>query len=299
MWNHLFQFQTDQDSGGISEATVVPANGSPVLQALVRATNSNPFFKPDFSGTFKPSDIFWRIRTQDIGPARKAGGGTLLLDAVDQINFGRRAFSYIPGQRRVKLAPDLSYDTPTPYTGGSSTMDDAMGGFMGALDRFEFTLVGRKEMYIPYNMFALSDRKSCPMEKLTATKNFPNPECVRFELHRVWHVKAKLKAGFRHIYKTREFFWDEDAPAAGMAFAYDATGALYRATWSISFPYYEAPGGVGGMFGNAQLGSDVITGNWYVIGGGNCREKNCGWTVTPAKGETFWSPEAMASEGIR
>ena len=68
--------------------------------------------------------------------------------------------STFPGQRRVKLAPDLAYDTPAPMAGGSATMDDAIA-FLGALDRFDFKLVGKKEKFIMYNNFKLNDHANC------------------------------------------------------------------------------------------------------------------------------------------
>ena len=67
---------------------------------------------------------------------------------------GRRAWQYLPGQRRVKLAPDIAYDTPNPGTAGASTYDDAWV-FNGAMDRYDFKLVGKQEMLVPYNAFKL------------------------------------------------------------------------------------------------------------------------------------------------
>jgi hypothetical protein len=56
------------------------------------------------------------------------------------------------GQRRVRLAPDLAYDTPNPSTGGMSTYDD-VNLFNGRMDRYDCKLVGKKEMYVPYNTY--------------------------------------------------------------------------------------------------------------------------------------------------
>ncbi len=65
----------------------------------------------------------------------------------------RRAWVYLPGQRRVKVAPDLLYDTPNPGTAGATTFDDAFI-FNGSMDRYDFKLVGKKEMYVPSNDYA-------------------------------------------------------------------------------------------------------------------------------------------------
>jgi hypothetical protein len=164
--------------------------------------------------------VYWAFRADADAPARRAGERLVLIDPLDVKSVGRRAYQYIPGQRRVKLSPDLAYDTPAPMAGGSATMDDALV-FLGALDRYDFRLVGKKEKFIMYNNFKMNDRGGCD-DKAILTRNFPNPDCVRWELHRVWVVEAKLKSGFRHIYQRRMFYWDEDSYSAGVAENYDA-----------------------------------------------------------------------------
>ena len=70
--------------------------------------------------------------------------------AVDPLDMGtkdRRAWSYLPGQRRVKVAPDLAHDTPNPGTAGATTFDDSFI-FNGSMDRFDFKLVGKKEIVV-------------------------------------------------------------------------------------------------------------------------------------------------------
>src|SRR5690606_3344129 len=96
--------------------------------------------------TIAPTDIYYRIKLNFTGPARRTGEGLLVQDAADPLVQPRRAWQYLPGQRRVKLAPDLAYDTPNPGSAGASTYDDSFV-FMGALDRYDWTLVGKKEMY--------------------------------------------------------------------------------------------------------------------------------------------------------
>lgn len=89
------------------------------------------------------------------------------------------------------FAADLAYDTPSPVGGGTATMDDAKA-FFGALDRYDFKLIGKKEKFIYYNNYMLTDIKTCSSKKIHSTKGFPNPDCVRWELHRVWAVEATL-----------------------------------------------------------------------------------------------------------
>lgn len=293
MWNHLAGFEA-ASWVGVSSNWLVPPNGAPVLQSTSRATQESPFYNPKNSGTNTPNDFYWKVRVDDLSPARRVGQKTLILDALDQFKVGRRAYQYIPGQRRVKLAPDLSYDTPSPFTSGGSTMDETKG-YLGSLDRYDWKLVGKQEKYIIYNAFAFNDYKTCPDAKLTATKFFPNPECARWELHRVWVVEGTLKPGFRHIYKKRTYYWDEDGYLAGQGEAYDAAGKLYRIAVPVHIPFYNGPGATV----SSTYFLDLLTGTWAINGSGSCGDETCGWYLTPSLGDIYYSPEAMAGEGIR
>ena len=293
MWNHLAGFEAPSWVGVSSNWLVAPKN-PPVLQAISLAIQESAFYNPKNTGVNGPKDLYWKVRTNDTAPARKAGEKILILDALDQLNIGRRAYQYIPGQRRVKLAPDLSYDTPNPYTGGVSTMDEAKG-FVGSLDRYDWKLIGKKEKYILYNAFALNDHNTCPDEKLTATKNFPNPDCIRWELHRVWIVQGTLKPGFRHIYAKRTYYWDEDGYLAGQGENYDAGGKLYRVAVPLHTPFFN---GVGATVGGAYY-MDLQNGIWAINGGGSCADDECGWHINASMGDNYYSPDAMAGEGIR
>ena len=126
----------------------------------------------------------------------------------------------------MRLAPDLAYDTPNPGAAGAGTYDD-VSVFNGAIDRFDWKLVGKKEMYVPYSSYRLTYHKTAA----DITKpNHLNPDLVRWELHRVWVVEATLKPDKRHIYSKRVFYLDEDSWTALASDQYDARGQLYRST---------------------------------------------------------------------
>ena len=293
MWNHLLEYAGFFNNSKF-EGHVVGRNGIPVLQSRVDATQWYPLFDPARTTPTSGNDIYWAYESTMNAPARRVGEKLLILDPVDTLNVGRRIWQYIPGQRRVKLAPDLSYDTSSPYGGGAITMDESKG-FMGALDRFDWKLVGKREKFIVYNTFKSNDYTRCPAEVLY-TKNFPNPDCVRWELHRVWVVEGKLKAGFRHIYQRRVFFWDEDAYSGGSAEGYDASGQLYRLVNVISYPFYDGTGQEGG----GSFHQDLQTGVYATQGISN--RKGLGFFALPpitAKQKALFSPESLAAEGIR
>ena len=292
MWNHLVSYHATSVRGR-GEAWIIPPSGSPALVSRGIYLNNWPYYDQDRPGVRAADELYWRYLGKDEEPARAAGGQLMLLDAVDQLTYGRRAFVYVTGLRWAKLSANLSYDTPNPYSGATATMDDSRV-FLGALDRFDFELVGKKEKYIYYDNYQLSSEKSCPKEKYLDSKGYPDPDCIRWELHRVWVVKATLKPGASHLYKKRMFYWDEDGYAAGMGESYDGNGRLFRISTNIFYPFYEAPGG----FAGSSIYMDLDNGVWASAGAQNC--KQCGWTeINIPLQKTSFDPNAMAGAGIR
>lgn len=291
MWNHVTFYGTES----VYEHNLqwnVPANSSAFLADSSKGIEDFPWWDEDRTTPITNDDYIWRVRLDSVAPPRKAGEKLVLIDGVDMINVGRRAYQYIPGQRRVKLSPDLAYDTPAPTNGGVGTVDDAKL-FIGALDRFDFKLDGKVEKFIPYNTFGITNAKVCDEVKLLATKHFPNPDCIRWELHRVWVVRSTLKPEFRHVYKQRDYYFDEDGYAGGMQESYDAGGKLFRAVWANFYPYYEATGGNGGSVTNI----DFQTGAYVMQGTGTA--PGAGFWPTERPDPRFFSPEALAGEGLR
>jgi Protein of unknown function (DUF1329) len=264
-----------------------------VLVDRVEYINNWPGFDPAKTNPLPADSMYFRYIGTDEAPARLAGGKFMIHDPFDQIGVGRRAYLYVSGRRWTKLAANLAYDTPTPYGAGTATMDDSEV-FMGALDRFDFTLAGKKEKFINYNNYAYVDRNSCSTEKLTSTKGFPNPDCIRWELHRVWVVKAKLKSGFNHIYHQRIFFWDEDSYLFGSAENYDAKGHLFRFSNAPGIPYFDSPG----AHTTAVTYVDMNSGVWVTSGLATCASCGEALITTPVPDDMF-HPDAMAGAGIR
>ena len=214
----------------------------------------------------------------------------MIVDHVDPIQHRRKVWQYLPGQRRVKLAPELAYDTPTPGSGGVTVVDEATL-FMGAQDRFDFKLIGKREMLVLYNNFRFFDQAACPEAK-RYVKGHPGPDCLRWELHRVWEVEATLKPGARHVYQKRRFYFDEDQPIAGASDNYDASGRLYRSVFTGYLPFYETPDQ---GFGDTTLTFDFQTGAYLVIA-----DFSRGF-VRPSKRQParFFTGDALAGEGLR
>lgn len=295
-WNHLLAFQPPALQG-LTQAWIVDANGRPVLQGLEDVHYQFPFWDPNIPGVRAPESLYWMVRFDALAPARKVGEKYVILNPLDPINPGQRAWQYIPGQRRVKLAPDLAYDTPNPVSGGVATMDESQG-FLGAQDRFDFKLIGKEERYIIFNNQKVQDYKVCPPEK-ALTKNFPNPECIRFELHRTWRVDLTVKPQFRSIMPKRTLWTDEDWTGGGLSDNYDASGKIYRIDYSPISLWYQYDPQV--QMNHSSWTFDLSTGlyqnsSWMAFKEGN---RAGGYTVTKPVPTTVFSPEALAGEGIR
>ncbi|MES2260216.1 MAG: DUF1329 domain-containing protein [Pseudomonadota bacterium] len=287
MWNHLLRYQghaffTKYDSWNID------SSGTPTLATTGEIWQEFPLGDPKKIDAARQTDLFFKTKLNYLAPARRAGEALLALDAVNPVAQPRKVWQYLPGQRRVKLAPDVAYDTPNPGSAGASTYDDSWV-FNGALDRFDFKLVGKKEMIVPYNAYKLAYHKVAA----DITKpNHINPDLVRWETHRVWVVEATLKPGKRHIYSKRTFYIDEDSWVALASDEYDARGQLYRASFDhVTFSYdVQAP-----QSGNHMI-YDFVSGAYNITGmsGHYVGVKY----IDPLK-PSEWSAEALSGAGVR
>lgn len=288
MWNHLMRYTTAATRQKYDNWNVDSA-GVPTLATTGDLLSEFPLFEAKRADVpAKESDVYYKIKLYYIGPARRNGEALLVMDSVNPTAQPRRAWQYLPGQRRVKLAPDLAYDTPNPGTAGTSTYDDAFV-FNGAMDRFDFKLVGKKEMYVPYNGYKLYYAKP---SVTPAKPNHVDPDFVRWELHRVWVVEATLKPGARHIYSKRVFYLDEDSWVAIASDQYDLAGKLYRATvGNMTFNY-----DVGAVNNENYAFYDFISGAYSLVGGVGSYE---GLRFIEPLPEIQWSPETLAGAGVR
>lgn len=294
MWNRTLKYDQYAYQSPGQTSTLVDRSGRRVETGSFAYWQTYPHYEPGRTKPISSDDILEYGRVDWTGPARKAGEKLVLHDSVDMLNVGRRAWTYLPGQRRVKLSPDVAYDTPSPAGGGVGTVDDTQV-FYGAQDRYNYKLVGKKEIFIPYNTFKLHDEKLCPSEKVF-TPNHLNPDCVRWELHRVWVVEATLKEGKRHIYPRRTIYWDEDIPAVGMADNYDDAGKIFRVSQINYYPFYETTGHNPHEFVVHDLNSGAYVRQAYTPAEGGMMVVT---KPTEAKQAAFYDSAAIAQEGVR
>jgi hypothetical protein len=194
-----------------------------------------PYNTPGFANPKQWDSLF---RQEILAPPRDAGSLTLVINHQNPFEQGREAWSYNTGERRVRRAPEIDYDTPLTDTDGLETVDD-YDLFNGAIDRYDWKLVGRREVYVPYNTYKLQD-PSLKYADLIGPDSI-RPQYLRFELHRVWVVEARLRPGFGHIYTRRTLYLDEDSWSALISDRYDGRGNLWRTAMSFTIQQPEVP----------------------------------------------------------
>jgi hypothetical protein len=224
-----------------------------------------------------------------LSPARLAGTALLVHETLDQIKQPRQAWTYNTGQRRVRRAPNVAYDAPGTAADGLRTTDD-FDLFNGAPNRYNWKLLGKKEMYIPYNSYQLHS------DKLTYDQIIQpghiNPEYTRWELHRVWVVEANLKEDTRHIYKKRVFFIDEDSWQIAVTDIYDNSDELWRVGFAYALNYYEVPT----LWSTLDVIHDLKAGRYIAIGLDN--EDNM-YDFNVQLNESDFTPAALRRAGRR
>ncbi|UVE19266.1 DUF1329 domain-containing protein [Pseudomonas sp. LS44] len=235
VWNHITRYRGSYVVRRSAQAGI-QRNGAYSLvtsqdEALFR------FYDPKGSYATLNNTLFYYL-TFTTAPARLAGNGALLQEMLDQVKEPRQAWAYNPGQRRVRRAPTLAYDTPIEDSDGLRTADDT-DMYNGAPDRYDWTLVGKKELYIPYNNYKLTSPE-VKYDDLLLPGHL-NPKYTRYELHRVWVVEGKLKASARHIYSKRTLFLDEDSWGAAVVDQFDGRGELWRVSMAYLKNFYELP----------------------------------------------------------
>lgn len=265
----------------------VTASGKPVLLSSITQRNNAPYYFRN-SSLDKWDGSYWNVRVDTHGPAIRAGEAIIGHQTLDEGKSEN--WVYLVGQRRVRKLPNACCDTPTPAAAGMITFDE-FETHGGRLDRFDWKLVGKKELYIPYN----SNRA------LTATKDSQllgpkhiNPDFVRWELHRVWVVEATLKPGQRHTSPKTVYYVDEDSWLPVMSDRWDAKNKLARVIYSNPVAMPDVPAQI--PYGFTVY--DLIS-NSYIAMELGAEKKVQHKVVSPYLKDTIFAPESMGGSGVR
>ncbi len=234
IWNHITRYR-----GGTAKRflTTIPvqSNGS-FVPVKMNDQLVWPEFLKEGRDADKDDNILFYYLQEITAPSRLTGTALLVHETIDQVKEARKAWVYNAGQRRVRRAPNVAYDGPGAGTDGLRASDN-YDMYNGAPDRYDWKLIGKKELYIPYNSYNLLDTNA-KYEDLIQEGHL-NADYLRYELHRVWQVEATLKEGARHIYAKRTFFIDEDTWGASVIDHYDGRGELWKLSEAHNIQFYD------------------------------------------------------------
>ncbi|MEX0605293.1 MAG: DUF1329 domain-containing protein [Marinobacter sp.] len=236
IWNHLTRWRGISITRRSSEVAVQQDGDYSLVTSQQEAFFN--FYNPE-GGEAELDNIIFYYLSFTQSPPRLAGGAILVHETLNQIVNPRNGWGYNAGQRRVRRAPNLGYDSPIAAADNLRTADDT-DIFNGALDRYNWQYEGMREMYIPYNNYEIG-RKGLPYSEILGVSHV-NPDLTRWELHRVHVVEATLKEGERHIYGKRRFYVDADSWNTVLLDQYDGRGELWRVSMGLLKNYYELPG---------------------------------------------------------
>ena len=224
-----------------------------------------------------------------VAPARLAGTILLVHETMDQVKEPRRAWVYNAGRRRVTRAPNVAYDNPGTAADGQRTSDQ-FDMFNGAPDRYNWNLVGKKEMLVPYNSYTLHSDK-VKYDDILKPLHI-NQDLARYELHRVWVVDATLKPGTSHLYSRRTFYVDEDSWQVLAVDQYDSRGSLWRVSEAHCINYYDALT----FWSTLEVHTDLQNGRYLAIGLDN---EGRMYDFTLKRTPADYGPDSLRRDGVR
>ncbi len=256
IWNHLLRYRGETVTCTVGQAAVTRGGAYTMVKyALdIKVRYSLPGMTEEELGN---SMVLFKQKV--VAPARLAGDLLLVHETMNQAREPRRAWTYNPGQRRVRRAPNVAYDNPGTTSDGLRTADQ-FDMFNGAVDRYDWKLVGKREMYVPYNSYKLHSDRLAFTDILKPLH--VNPEHLRYELHRVWVLEATLKEGARHIYKRRTLYVDEDSWQILLADIYDNRDQLWRMSEGHVINFYEKPM----VWPTLEVHTDLQAGRYLALG---------------------------------
>ena len=269
-WNTLTNFKYGKHSDfPDNRLAIVTANGSFAYNLRSEQTIWPWYLQPDEipQGDFwhRNGGAVWGFGVSFSGGPRMVGTVLGGLQYKEDVRFD--GYIYLPGQRRVRKAPELGYyDQPGTGSDGLIPTDMRWGFFMSGDEQwFDWKVLGKQEIYVPYNNYDLLQVSlhddPVPLDDLIKPGHI-DQQYTRYELHRVWVLEGKVRPEFRHLTPHIIAYNDEDAWITLNTTRYDKEGRLWRVWEGPVANFYDVPttSFVGEMF------YDVLTDRYATIG---------------------------------
>jgi hypothetical protein len=286
MWNHLLAFWGPARELDL-KTWVVSADGAVELATGYKEIADFPYYYAN-AAPASVGGYYFKTLHLETAPPSKVGEGYLDWQPLDIARFNFDAWRILPGEHRVRRGPAISYDTPDSDAAGFESLDEYYL-FFGGLDRYDFRLLGKKEMYVPYNNNRLYLR---PTSEILGPRH-ANPDDLRYELHRVWVVEGTLKAGAHDVVSRRRLYLDEDTWLATYSDSWDDSGKLWKFGQSTMYLMPDVPAVIIG----SQFVYDLNLGG-YVFGFA-FNDQPDSYKVTPPHPVSLFTPESLAAHAVR
>ncbi|HYE52228.1 MAG TPA: DUF1329 domain-containing protein [Azospirillaceae bacterium] len=283
VWNHLLRWRGESLDRQYSQANPLP-DGS---HTLISISEKVKFLYSSPEGPQGSTSIYFLQEV--VAPARLAGEVLLVHESLNPLAEPRNAWTYNPGQRRVRRAPNVAYDNPGTASDGLRTSDQ-LDIFNGSPDRYDWKILGKKEVYVPYNAYKLVSNQ-VKYDQIVKPKHIAQ-DLTRYELHRVWVVEGTLKSGTSHIYSKRRFYVDEDSWLILAADHYDGRGQMWRVSEYHPINYVELPA----LSGSVEVHYDLQSGRYSILGLAN---EGAPWNFLARTSAADFSPDSLRRAGVR
>ena len=286
VWNHLLAFWGAAREVHV-DTWVVSPDGTRTLSSGYEDISDFPYYFADAQpGSY--GGYYFKTRRIADAPPQKAGQGYLDCQPIDTARYPFAAWRLVPGERRARRTPSISYDVPDPDASGYENLDEYYI-FFGGPDRYEFKLLGKKEMFVPYNNNRLYARASSEV----LGQRHANPDDLRYELHRVWVVEGTLAPGKHHIVPKRRLYIDEDTWLAVYGDSWDDSGKYWKFGEATMYLMPDVPATIIG----SQFVYDLELGG-YVMGFA-FNDARGGYRITLPHPQSLFTPQSLAATAVR
>ncbi len=281
VWNHILSWKGSSIQKDVA-LYLVDRSGRLSLTSTIETDDLYRYFTPGGKEGF---DGFWQLhRGLTTGPGRSAGEALVGVWPIDFEAHSPGSWQYMPGQRRVRKLPNVQFDTPNFYVSGLMQFDEAYGWF-GSPEQYHWDLIGKQEMYIPYNT---NKMMNADPEKAFG-KGFIDPAAVRWELHRVWVVEGKVRDSVRNTVARRRIYVDEDSWNVVAADLWDGQDQLYRGAIAFTGVHYQMPGVIAVPFQAIDFQQQAYTVGEFVHA----------YDVVDPKPRSYFTAESLVQGALR
>ncbi len=286
LWNHMLRYRGEVMSRIVGQVAPAP-NGNYTMvrieEQVLWRYNRNGMTSTD------SDNVLAKFYQGVLSPPRLAGTKLHVHETLDQTEDPRQAWVYSAGLRRVRRAPQVAFDNPGTASDGQRT-NDQFDMFNGSPERYDWKLIGRQEMVVPYNCYKAHNAETDPDQLIRA--GHLNPDLLRYEHHRVWKVEATVKSGTSHIYAKRTMYFDEDSWQPLVVDQYDNSGKIWRVSEAYPIVYYDIP-----ILYDTMLSHYDLDNGRYLTIGMNAKGQVEDFDVTLR--EKDFSPAALSRRGRR